>query len=133
MKQSGQGLPYPLAFLVLPIVLHPETRDTMPNTTNAIMLNWLGENAELVSDFPSRASKMSFITKETLLFALTYDKLALSEGRLIPGRYKYSNTATLSHTTDDSEACLRTAAFLGRWLVQTGSIANTLSSWGVRP
>jgi hypothetical protein len=133
LKQSGQGLPYPFAFLILPIALHPATRNILPGTTNAVMLNWLTENAELLSDFPERASRMSQITKEAILFALTHEKLSLSQGRILLGAHKYSTTAALSHSTDDSESCLRTAAFLGRWLTQNGTVASTLSSWGLRP
>lgn len=133
LKQSGQGLPYPLAFLVLPVALHSKTRNMLPSTTNAVMLNWLGENAELLADFPERVSRMSQITKETILFALRHEKLSLSQGCLLPGKYKYPATASISYPTDDTDSCLRAAAFLGRWLTQSGTISNTLSSWGLRP
>jgi Family of unknown function (DUF6521) len=132
-KQTGEGIPYPLAFLVMPVVLHTETRDVLPATTRAVMHNWIGEHAPLLAGFPDRVRRMVPVTRESVLFALVYKKLALSGGRLSPGLHRYRPNAVSPDTTTETERCLRAAAFLGRWLVTGGTAATVLSAWGLRP
>jgi hypothetical protein len=132
-KQIGEGLPYPLAFLILPVVLHSDTRDALPVTTRAVMHNWIGEHASLLAGFPERTRRTVPITREAVLFALLHQKLTVSAGRFSPGRRPYRTNATLADTTAETERCLRAAALLGRWLATAGTAATILTSWGVRP
>lgn len=132
-KQVGQGLPFPLAFLVLPAVLHSDTRCALPSTTRSVMQNWVTENGALLADFPERVRRVAHLTKEGILFGLQHDKLGLAEGRLLPGRRPFATKTALPESTSETEDCLRAAAFLGRWLPTAGTPATILSSWGVRP
>ncbi|MGH6896833.1 MAG: three component ABC system middle component [Geminicoccaceae bacterium] len=132
-KQAGQGLPYPLIFLVMPAVLHSETRHALPATTRAVMHNWTSDHTSLLAAFPNRARRMAPVTKEAVLFGLFHEKLAISDGRLSPGRRPYRGNALPADTTDEVEHCARAAALLGRWFTSAGSTATILSSWGVRP
>jgi hypothetical protein len=94
-KQSGEGLPYPLAFLILPVILHSETREALPASTRAIMHNWIADNAALIAAFPERARRMTRISKEAILFALLHRKLALGTARFLPGDRRYAVAAEL--------------------------------------
>lgn len=132
-KLSGEGLSYPLSFLILPAILHSETRRVLPATTNAIMHNWLADNAVLLAAFPERTRRMARVSKEAILFALIHRKLALRAARLVPGDRRYAATAGLNNATEETRDCFRTAAFLGRWLATAGTTATILSSWGVQP
>jgi Family of unknown function (DUF6521) len=132
-KQTGEGIPYPLVFLVMPLALHTETRDALPATTRAVMHNWISEHAPLLSNFPDRVRRMAPVTREAVLFALVHGKLALSGGRLSPGLRRYRTNAVSAKTTAETERCLRAAALLGRWFATGGTAATIMSSWGVRP
>jgi hypothetical protein len=132
-KQSGEGLPYPVAFLILPAVLHSETRDALPATTNAIMYNWLADNAALMAAFPERTRRMIGISKECILFALVHRKLALRAALLVPGDKRYPVGTQTDAATQETRDCLRGAGFLGRWLANAGTTTTILASWGVRP
>jgi hypothetical protein len=74
-KQTGEGIPYPLVFLVMPLALHTETRDALPATTRAVMHNWISEHAPLLSNFPDRVRRMAPVTREAVLFALVHGNL----------------------------------------------------------
>lgn len=132
-KQTGQGLPFPLGFLILPAVLHAATRSALPGRTTAVMQNWIAENGALLADFPERVRHVAHLTKEAILFGLQHHKLGLDDGRLLPGSRPYRANAALGNTTAETEDCIRSAAFLGRWLATAGTSATILSSWGVRP
>jgi hypothetical protein len=132
-KHLGEGLPYPLAFLVLPAVLHPGIRAVLPATTNAIMQNWIADQSGLLSEFPGRVRLMKSVSKESVVFALLHRKLTLSNGRLLAGERHYPMNAEPHRQTEETRACLSAAAFLGRWFAAAGTTATVLSSWGVRP
>ena len=132
-KVSGQGLPFPLSFLVLPAVLHGDTRRAFPRSTRAVMQNWLTENNALLSGFPGRVRHVAHLSKEAILFGLQHGKLGLSDARLSPGPHPYGPKAVLAKSTSETDECLSTSAFFGRWLAAAGTPATILSSWEIRP
>jgi Family of unknown function (DUF6521) len=52
--QSERGMPYALAFLVLPIVLHPGTQKTMNSRTRHFLV-WVNSNQHIKVGLAERA------------------------------------------------------------------------------
>src|SRR4051812_8891000 len=73
------GMPFALAFLVLPIVLHKPTRDALPQRTTKAISSWLEENEEYRATFPERAKTLSPYVREALLYDLMHDRLRLND------------------------------------------------------
>ncbi len=128
-----EGLPLPLGFLILPIILHPQTRDALPRASTTTMYGWLAEHAHLKALFPERARATTPFTQEALRFALSHEKFSLDAAALHPGRNRYSLTAVPRDATPDVETCLNKAGFLGRWFASIEAPATILAAWGVRP
>ena len=53
-SEAGHGMPYPLVFLLLPIILHTETRTKLPKATSTTILAWLNAHPEVTIEFPQR-------------------------------------------------------------------------------
>ena len=65
-NNSHRALPFPLIYLVLPLVLHKSTREKINSRTQ--LLVWIQKYPELLIDFPQRARDLVPITNETLEF-----------------------------------------------------------------
>lgn len=57
-KKANQLLPFALAFLVLPIVLHRGTRLALPGSTITSLLPWMQDNREQLVDFAVRVQRL---------------------------------------------------------------------------
>ena len=134
-KKAKHPLPFAVAFLVLPIVLHESTRIALPNSTLTTLLPWVQDNREHLVDFAFRVKQLRDISRESVLFALQHDILALNDsGALNVGSARKSITPVRTPLfTDEAREYVERSAFIGRWFATTGTTANIFSAWGVTP
>lgn len=121
-------LPWPLAFLVLPVVLHRRTRDVLGSRARQFHV-WLQQHPEVRIDFAERARKLVPVAREALTFVLQRRALLPTRGRLrVPpplGRVR--------RPRGEPADCLRKAELLGRLYGRAGGVASIYMMWGVRP
>jgi Family of unknown function (DUF6521) len=134
-KKTHRPLPFALAFLVLPIVLHRGTRMALPGSTITSLLPWIQDNREQIVDFATRVRRLREITRETMLFGLQHETLALStEGDLSVGSKRQSATERRTGLfTDEARECVDRAGFIGRWFAAGGTTATIFAAWGISP
>ena len=133
-KTLSDGMPYALAFLVLPIVLHKPTRELLPQRTTRALSSWLDEHEELRATFAERARALSPFVREALLFNLAHERLKLSEqGQLLVGTKSRGFSSYVASATAEVKDCLTKAQFVGRWLTSAGNVPTIFALWGVRP
>jgi Family of unknown function (DUF6521) len=65
--QSERGMPYALAFLVLPIVLHPGTQQTMNSRTRHFLV-WVNSNQHIKVGLAERARALISYSREAITF-----------------------------------------------------------------
>lgn len=134
VEHAPSGMSFPLAFLVLPLVLHKQTREALPSTVRTSMAAWIESHSEARIGLAERVRALAPFTREALLFGSTHRVLGFSEsGRLavlgdLSGVRKYSRT-----TSAETRACIEKGLFVGRWFAAAGSEQTILSLWGVRP
>jgi hypothetical protein len=135
LKKAGKPLPFPLAFLILPIVLHRATREALPGSTVTSLLSWIEGSREHLVDFPTRVRRLKDISRESILFGTQCGSLTMTlEGELAPG--PQNRTATERRTplfTAEARNCVERAGFLGRWLAVAGTTATIYAAWGITP
>ncbi len=127
------GMPVVLSYLVLPIILHPDTRDALPRASSTNMYGWIAEHPHLKALFPARARKSIPFTQEAIRFGIIYGKLAVAGPSLDMGIRKFALSAAPPDATDEVKVCLQKAAFIGRWFAETDSPHTILATWGIRP
>jgi Family of unknown function (DUF6521) len=134
-KKAQRPLPFTLTFLVLPIVLHQETRLALPATTITALLPWIQEHREQLVDFALRVQRLRAITQEAIMFGVQHATLALTEsGDISVGAKR--QTATERRTalfTDEARECVDRAAFIGRWFAAAGTATTIYAAWGITP
>jgi hypothetical protein len=134
-KKTDRSLPFSLAFLLLPAVLHRETREALPGSTITSLLSWVQDNRAQLVDFSVRAQRLRDITREALLFGTQHETLAVgADGGLTVGQKRQSPTERrTSLFTEEARECVDRAGFLGRWFAVAGTTATIFAAWRVTP
>ncbi len=131
-SKSSMGMPYPILFLVLPIIMHKHTRESLPKRTITYMHKWLHENPEVLIGFPERTRKLVPFTKEAIIYAMHNNLINIDENgfaTITNKKIKSPSWPKGSETLVSKER----AKFLGTWLSMGGDVSTIYISWGVRP
>jgi hypothetical protein len=134
-KKGSGHLAYPLSFLVLPIVLHPRTREALPHSTVTSLLSWTHEHRADLASFGDHARTLTPYTREAIMFGLANGILLLDEtGGLRTGSaYQNPTEKKTEDFTSEVKDCLSRAGFVGRWFSGAGTPATIFSALGVTP
>jgi hypothetical protein len=134
MSVDVEGMPYPLAFMILPIVLHKATREALPQNIRTSLAAWIQDNASMRVLFSERVMSLKPHTREAVLFGLLHDWLAFrAGGRLRTTLGDQDVNRFLRRLEDEARECVMRARFVGRWFASAGSPQTVLALWGIRP
>jgi hypothetical protein len=67
-EEAQRGFPFPLVYLVLPLLLHKATRQSVSSRTQFLI--WQQRNEHLLVRFAERAEQLVHITNEAVEFLL---------------------------------------------------------------
>ena len=129
--QASQALPYPLAYLVLPIVLYPPARDALPRTTAALLHAWIEAHPVLQVHVADRVQRMLLYSREAILFALQHDLLRVNDDGGLANGARRINDPYLSQT--EPAICRKAAGLVGRWFGKVADASFILVIWGLKP
>lgn len=131
-REKEQGMPYSLSFLVLPLVLHKPTRETLPRNIRTQLHVWLQRKPEVRVGFSERTRHLVPYTKEALVFGIQEDVIVVSgSGTLISGDRRLGS---LPWSRDaEPSVCRNKARFVGRWFARAGDISTVFTMWGICP
>lgn len=122
------------AFLILPLVLHLKTRESLPSRLNTSMAVWIDSQPLIISSLPQRAKSLNAYTKEAVIFGGTSNIFEIKNHEFLIN-YEASRKINkeLSNSTDEVRSCMKKAEFLGRWFAHTGTPETVFTLIGVRP
>ena len=126
--ETGRPLPFALAFLTVPIVLHEPTREALPTIATS-MFAWLDRRPQARVHIPPLARQFVPFTREAIRFAARGGALGFAAG----GSLAVLALASPGHNTQtiDLRRCRERARFTGRWLARAGDPGTVLASWGL--
>lgn len=131
-ESSGNGLPFELAFLTLPVSLHKSTREALPRSPRTSLAAWIEENAYFRVGFAERAKNLAPFVREAILFGSTHGLVDISEqGRLFASPRPQTLTRYLREATEEVRDCIKRAEFVGRWFGVAGTPTTIMTLWGV--
>lgn len=134
MATDVEGMPYPLAFMLLPIVLHKATREALPQNIRTSLAAWIQEHTSVRVLFAERVISLKPHTREAILFGLLHDWLAFrANGRLRTTMTGQDVNRFLRRLDGEARECVMHARFIGRWFASAGSPQTVLALWGIRP
>jgi hypothetical protein len=129
-KRKGVPMPFVLAYLILPIILHKTTRERIKSQTNMIV--WLQKFPDVLINFPKRAKSLVPFANEALEYMLMQN-IAVFENGKINIIKTLSKSAMEKSTDDEILECYKKSEHLGRWFAQIGIVENIYAAWGVKP
>lgn len=123
-----------LSFLVLPFILHWETRKSLPFNIRTSLLSWLAEHPIVRTRLGERASALRTFTREALVFGGSHGLFTVAQDGIRANvDMKKRVNASLNSTSTEVRECAKRAEFLGRWLEKAGDPATVMVLLGVRP
>lgn len=129
--RADSGLPFSLAFLVAPIVLHGPTRQALPPQARSKMALWLEEHPVQRAGLGHRAASLVPAVRAGFRYGLRSGILALNDAMLTAPKPKVKSVdITLSAEVDD---ILKRARYVGGWFALTGSASGIYALWRVKP
>jgi len=134
MESNVQAMPLALTFMVLPTILHKQTRESLPRTLRTSMPSWLQDNAEARIGFHKRLMALKPYTCEALYYGLVFKWIATGDS----GEIQCVAPAALINRAveslgGDARDCVSRARFLGKWFGAAASTETTMALWGIRP
>lgn len=133
-KNSGSNLPFELAFIIIPIILHKEIRSSLPRSTATSFLVWLNENRLTRVHISNRAPLLSKYVKEAIVFGGIYELFKIDKFCIVAtDDFEKKINKNIKNASDEVQECIKKADFVGKWLSGAGDTATILALLGVRP
>jgi hypothetical protein len=130
---AKEGLPFAYCYLVLPLVLHAETRTRLPVTMATKLVTWTERNGDLVARFGDRVMELRPYTSKGILAATTGGLASMSlEAALFPTAPKAVADFSRQSGSPEVVEILKRAAFTGKWFAAAGTPATVLTALGVQ-
>lgn len=130
-RKAKHSFPFPLVYLILPLVLHKQTRSRISSRTQLLM--WIQANQDLLIGFARRTKELVVITNEALELLLQSGLVLLTPtGELRTETSKKSLSKTRYVDPEVSE-CITKCEHVARWFASTGKIETIYIGLGVKP
>lgn len=133
LKASGRPLALPLAFLILPLVLHPSSRAALPVKADTTFRTWAVNNDAILTPLPDRVLRLRPVTREALTFLIQHEALALGSAGLLLGPSPLVLSRNIEPVTAETGEIRRASRFLGRWFAAQGGAGAILQTLGLKP
>jgi len=126
------NFPFVYSFLVLPIVLHKQTRKILPRTTRTSLPNWIQENPTAKVGFYERAISLKPFTQRAILFGSSNGQINVYKDGSLHTDLSTKVCNNWSKTLGgEAGECISRATFLGKWLNMNSAIETVLPLWGI--
>ncbi len=129
---DSEGMPYPLSFMVLPIVLHKTTRETLPRDIRTSLLLWLQQHPEAKVQYAERVIALKPHTREALIFGSVHGYLSFEKSGRIKAMATNAQAGRFVRLHEnEARECVGRARFVGKWLASGGTAATVMALWGI--
>ncbi|MDX3533556.1 DUF6521 family protein [Streptomyces sp. MB09-01] len=127
-SKRGQPMPWPSAFLILPLVLPAKARGSLPGNSTVSLMAWADANPLQQAAFAERAISLTGLTRMSLRMAVRHQAVDVTPLGLRCPRKPRPAPGFGQEITE----CARAAALVGRWLAVTDP-NRAYTALGVRP
>lgn len=131
--ESGKGLPIPLGFVTVPLVLASFTRSHLPSRRSSSLAAWVQQHPRLRLTFATSAQALVPAVRRGLIFGINRSLLSLDGSRIQAQRLPRGSKKRIEATTEEVQAILDKSLFVGRWFAHAGSSDTIMTLLGVRP
>ena len=111
-QAGGGGLDWPTAFLILPLTLHPPTRESLPRQRRITLARWAVKQTDLLADMENRVVNMSQPTRRAIRHGLRTGRLGIDGSTLVAMKRP---KAPAADWPDEIRSSVRAARLCGEW------------------
>jgi hypothetical protein len=130
-EERGQGMPFSLALLLLPLCLQKESREIVRAGTRSYLLKIVEDNPHIVVAMATRTRSLLPYTFEALGFLMHLGSIKVTTDGWI------TTTPSCVRSTpsgsDESKECQSAARILGKKFATVGDRVTIYTSFGIRP
>ncbi len=126
-----RAFPFPLTYLILPLVLQRKTRELINSRTQ--MLIWTQRYPETLIDFPKRARELVPITNEAVELLLQAGLLQLTNNGEIEIVQTMKALSRTKYANDEIKDCINKSEHIAKWFAAAGKAETIFICLGVRP
>lgn len=130
-EETKRPMPFPLVYLILPLVLHRKTRERIKSVTQ--MQIWIQRNPDLLIGFANRTKNMVQITNEAVEFLMQSGIVALTNNAELELLQLFKSLSSNKNTNDEIKECISKSSNVAKWFAKAGTVETIYISWGVRP
>lgn len=130
MQETEQGMPFWLSYLVVPAVLHAETRSALPSSVRTSLASWTADNPLARASVQRLVGPFAPYVQEGVLLGLRSGALRLDGTSLA---VQHPNAVVPRQDLPELHELLKTARLSGRLFGRVGSQSTVFALWGVRP
>lgn len=130
-SKTNRAFPFPLIYLILPLVLHKATREHINSRTQ--LWQWIQNYPHLLIDFPQRTRDLVPITNETVEFLLQSGKICLTPNGELEAPASTKALSKAKYVDDEIAECLKKSEHVARWFASSGKVETVYICLGVRP
>jgi ABC-three component (ABC-3C) system Middle Component 3 len=128
-RAANEPLPWSMAFVVAPLVLHRGTREALPRRTSSHWAHWLSNNPVIQAGFAPRARSLVGPVRDGIRFGLACGVLVIDGDGFASGLRRSMRPDELG----DLAMLVRAAGFVGKWLAKLDRPATAFALLGVAP
>lgn len=128
---TGRGLPYALAFIALPVILHPASVECLPPTSNIRLHKWILGNPEVLVGFAERSRSLAPFVRDAIGFGLHARVFQLVGADLLAPLG--ANTLGKWAKRPYNLFTARKALILGKLFAQISDVPTVFTQFGIRP
>lgn len=130
-NETSKGIPFALAFLALPMLLHTPTLNYLPKSSRTKLYIWLEQRQELLLEYPKRAKSLVPYVKEAISFGLAHKIIQFDQEVRLTGL-----PIKMPRGWDKASFPAIVAAqgvLVGKMFGQVSDVTSLFSMFGVRP
>ncbi|WP_352403085.1 three component ABC system middle component [Pyramidobacter sp.] len=130
-KNTKRDFPFPLIYLVLPLVLPRQIRTEISSRTQ--LTNWVQKHQELIYNLGKRVRDLVEITNEAVKFMMQTGYIRLNDSGELSKVLTAGALSKTKHIDPEVAECLQKAEHVGRWFAGAGKVEIIYTCLGVRP
>jgi hypothetical protein len=130
-QETKRPMPFPLVYLILPLVLHRKTRERIKSVTQ--MQVWIQRNPDVLIGFTDRTKNMVQITNEAVEFLMQSGIIVLTNNAELELAQLFKSLSASKYINDEIKECINKSSSVAKWFAKAGTVETIYISWGVRP
>jgi hypothetical protein len=128
-KINSVGLPFQLAFLVLPIILNKQIRESLPKTSGKNFVAWIEENQIIKKDLPNIIKNIVPYSQESIMFLMMYEIIKINEN----GNFEVMTKSKPINEENEVTDCYKKSELLGKLFAKAETSQFIFINLGIKP